>query len=226
MRWMLLSAGVSQSSRRDGPFDTRWLDLIAVTSSVERELRARTLELKLFPNENIDLNSKNTWTTVLANSADTLSFLTDNLLQVKLGPSLFWETSWRYSIIPDANDKRQDGESRFDKTWVSWLYTRQGVGASYAENDSTRLLSIGPCLGVNINAADMFIFRKILNSHTLSVTWTRQKSGVIAAPDVMYTLFLSMQIKPNIVFENRTVIAGRQGSLTKLSGSLALVSNF
>lgn len=177
----------------------------------------RSLGIHLFPKTDILFRNRNDW----IDTEELRTFVTFNDFTFWFNDrEALWQTRWEHTA-DNAGAVNSFGYTRLDNQWTSVLHTKAGVSASYtvevdtvAAGTELRTATGGPLATVGINAHDILVFRKLLNTHAIKLDWRRENGRLVSGvPDMSYTVLLRLDIVPNFsLVANNTLTVASDGN--------------
>jgi hypothetical protein len=138
----------------------------------------------------------------------------------------------------------QNAFTNYDHRLTNTISTKTSLNYSYNEAYTiheyfdVNSLSIGqltntstafkffPKIGIDITIKDFLFIQKILNNQALAIAWNQNNGVWDKHREIIYTLGLRMQFKPNILLVTNHTLGLRNGRLDTYNGKLSLMANF
>ncbi len=221
LRWFTFRGGVREY--RTCAFDTRDPSvgtLLLGNKSVSSATLMPNAGFDMAPSSRVVLSNLNEWS--VGDTATTFTSTSD--LQIRPGSRDLWASRYRLRDN-SAGDDVQSGYSRYEKTWNSWLRTRQGIGGSYTRG-VVRQVELGPELEVSLFPRDLWIVRMLSSTHTLDMKWQRRGGEVDWRPNVSYAMDTRLTVKPNVSFEMNHALTFVHGAYDSFRATLKLIAAF
>jgi len=217
--------------------------------SVATKSLTHTVGANIFPTNDIVFSNKNQWTTSTikvdtiltdysnGNTYDTVEahnstmFYTFNDIKWHFSDKAMLQSRWEWNHDRSATDSTYKydwhrGFIQYTNSWLPWLQTITGITSSYVGNyhDTTAsaVTQTGPIMTVSISNQNMGLFKSLMNSHTVNVTWKNEQGVTQSSPDVTYSMYLKVVIAPNISLNMYNNFSLVNSAFTKYNGNMSI----
>jgi hypothetical protein len=201
--------------------------LLLPENNVMRKNTTKSVGANIFPSNDITFRNDNQFS-----SADSsIKYYSFNDLKWWFGDKRVWQTRWEYDRDRPryGSVNRRDyhrGYSYYSDNWTPWLQTITGVSLSITESDSVNEIKMGPDITVSLNTGAFSVIRSLQNNHSIHLAWIKSRQVMQSSPDILYTMYLRVTIRPNISLAGNNSFVFSKGSFSRYNGLISVVAVF